>query len=362
MILKIIKKLIYGIIIIIGLQGCMSIDDSKPTELLNQYIKYGFEKSYKKRYNLISTDSKNLCSLGEYIKYYDKPDSLNPKNNEILLIKELEEDRDYPSYKRFKTKIRYITSKNDTIINIFYWTLINENNHWRVVWNSTITQQALQKYNQSDYDGTIKLSEKAIELNPFSADAYARIGWCYYRGISKSYSVTKEQMLKNFKYAVYLEPDIPAHYNSLASYYSVFGIPDLEIENYKKAIELTLNKKESSYLYANMSDTYLGKNNYNEALKAIRKAVSLDSLDTYNWYQYGQLLKRQGKNIEAKEKFEKAITLPSMENALQSGLLYAYAETCYRLKDFTTSKKYILMALELDPSKSKFINLYERVK
>ena len=66
--------------------------------------------------------------------------------------------------------------------------------------------------------------------------------------MSKSLSESKEQMLKNFKYAVSLEPDVANHYNSLASYYSMIKIPDLQIENYKKAIELTLNKRETSYL------------------------------------------------------------------------------------------------------------------
>jgi tetratricopeptide (TPR) repeat protein len=356
------RKIVYGLIIILGFQSCNSLDESNPNELLTQYLNYGFDKSYEKRYNLISTDSKGLCSLGEYLKYYDSPDSLKPISSEILSIKELDKDINNPSFKRFKSKTEIITQSNDTIINQYYWTLKNEDNHWRVIWHQTILRQASQKYNDADYEGAIKLYEKAIVLNPYSANAYSKIGWCYYRDMSKSLAESKEQMLKNFKYAVSLEPDIADHYNSLASYYSMINIPDLQIENYKKAIELTLNKNEGSYLYANMSGTYLIEKNYDEALINIKKAISLDSTNTFNWYKYGLILKQTEKNKEAKEQFEKALSFPIMENSLQNGLYQSYSTVCYFLEEYDKAKTYILKALELSPSDKTSILIYDEIK
>jgi len=355
------KKIIFGIIILFGIQSCNSVDDSNPNDLLKNYIDYGFNKSYEKRHELISTDSKKICSLGEYLNYYEKPDSLTPINNVLLSIKELQAGKNYPSYKRFRTKTESIMENNDTLKYLSYWTLKNENNHWRVVWWGNILQQSEKKYNNGDFDGTIKLCEKIIKLDPYAAVAYSKIGWCYYRDQSKSLNKRKELMLKNFKYTISLEPDIPDHYNSLASYYSIINISELQIENFKKAIKLSYNEKQRSYLYANMSGVYLFNNNIKEAFLNIKKAVSLDSTSSFNWFKYGVVLMFQKKNNEAKIKFEKAIELPPMENALQFGLFASYAQICYEEKDLESAKTYILKALELNPSDKWAISLYNKI-
>ena len=238
------KKIIFGIIILLGIQGCNSVDDSNPNDLLKNYINYGFNKSYEKRYELISTDSKKICSLGEYLSYYEKPDSLTPINNVLLSIKELQADKNYPTYKRFRTKSERVMENNDTLQYLSYWTLKNENNHWRVVWSGTIAQQSDEKYNNGDFDGTIKLCEKIIELDPYAAVAYSKIGWCYYRDQSKSLDKRKELMLKNFKYIISLEPDIPDHIILLEVIIQLLTFQNCRLKISKKQLNYLLMKNK----------------------------------------------------------------------------------------------------------------------
>ena len=70
----------------------------------------------------------------------------------------------------------------------------------------------------------------------------------------------------------------------------------------------------------------------------------------------------QKKNSEAKIKFERAIELPPMENALQFGLFASYAQICYEQKDLEPAKTYILKALELRPSDKWAISLYDKIR
>lgn len=358
--MKVKQILSLGIIAFI-LHSC-SADRSKPKDVVQQYIELGFDRNYPERYELLSNNTKQSVSLGEYQKFYEAPDSLLFTNHKILSLEELNSDANYPTYKRFKTKIQQQNSKNDTLVYLNYWSLKNDDNKWGVVWSLTIQLQANQKFNDSEYEGALQLLKKANELDPFDAGIYSLTGWCFVRDDSKNLSERKDNILKNFKYAISLEPDMANHYNSLASYYSVAGIPDLQIENYNKAIDLTLNESEKGYLFANLSGVYLNENKIKESVKSIEKAIEIDKQSAFNWYKYGLILMEQDKNDQAKVAFEKSLNLPEMANSLQSSLYYNYSDLCYQLKDYKTSKKYILMCLELDPNASWAISLYEKLK
>ncbi|MBK7439957.1 MAG: tetratricopeptide repeat protein [Bacteroidetes bacterium] len=79
------------------------------------------------------------------------------------------------------------------------------------------------------------------------------------------------------------------------------------------------------------------------------------------YYKYGVILNDQGKYEEAKEKYEKALNLPAMENGLQSGLYYAYSKLCLKQYEYQKAKEYILKALEMDPNNEYYHDLYKRI-
>ena len=78
-------------------------------------------------------------------------------------------------------------------------------------------------------------------------------------------------------------------------------------------------------------------------------------------YKYGVILNDLGKYEEAKEKYEKALSLPAMENSLQSGLFYYYSSLCLKQYEYNRAKDYILKALEIEPNNEYYQDLYDKI-
>jgi tetratricopeptide (TPR) repeat protein len=349
-------------VIIVLLQSCSSVDDANPESLLTHYVNLGFSKDYETRYEFISDKSKEVCTLGEYLDDYSLEDSLKPISQKILSLSQIQKDQNHPTYKRFKGKFQTINYKNDTIINLYYYTLKNENSLWRIVWTGTIRNQADEKFYSGEYDGAVNLYNKIIELDPFNAHAYSFVGWSYKRDESKDAKERKEIMLKNFRYAISLEPDNSNHYNSIASYYSMIDVHDLVVENYEKSIKLCLNDFDKVNVYGNLALTLLGENEYEAAELALEKALKIDSESTYTYYTFGQLYRAQDLHREALVKYNKALGLPPLDAHLQALLHSGCAVSCYFTEDYEKGMEQILKALELDPSDEYSISTYEVLK
>mgnify|MGYP003867549139 CR=1 FL=1 len=343
------------------LQICTKLDESNPEDVLNKYLELKNDRDFKAAYELISSSSQEFATPGEYVKYYEKPDSLLSKKILVISVTEIDADKNSPSYKRFKMKGQEISTKNDTVNYLHYFTLKNEDSRWRIVWDNIIAQQASESYNKGDYDGAIKLLETATNLNPFDADAFEKIGWCYTRDETKEYEVRKDKIMTNFKYALSLEPDDANHYNSMAGYYSFINMPDLAIDSYNKGIDLALSKNEKYSMYANLSACYVAKKETDMAIEYLEKAIDCYADSPFAWYKYGNLLYDQGKYEGAKEKYEMALSLPAMENGLQSGLFYYYSKLCLKQYEYQKSKEYILKAIEMDPNNESYHDLYQRI-
>ncbi|MDD5529168.1 MAG: tetratricopeptide repeat protein [bacterium] len=348
------------------LLSCNRIDNSNPKSVMEGYCKnLWLSKHFKKCYNLISTKSKELTSLDEFMKYYEVSDSLKGIKTTITNVIDLEKDFDHPTYRRYKVE-SFMVNKSDTTKSRGYITLINENGKWKIVWNKTITQVADEKFDKGDYSGAIKLYEKAIELNPFNANSYSMLAWCYSKSDDLknplTYTETLNKISSNIKYAISLEPDNAVFYNSLAMYYhDIVNNPDLAIENMKKAVEYSLNEEDKVTYYANISISCQQKKDYINAIINIEKAIEIDSLYTVAWMRYGDILLEKGNYQEAKEKLEKALSLKPTFNFQQKNLYISYAKTCYNLEDYQVAKEYVLKALEIEPDDYQAKLLFEQI-
>lgn len=356
------KVLLIAIIALFTLTpGCNKLDETNPEEVLSKYMDLRFNLDFKAAYNLLSSDSKQISTLGEYIKYFETPDSLKPLSRSIKSIEQVDENINSPSYLRFRVKGLQISHNGDSINYIGYFTLKNEDSKWTVVWNKLITKQAQLSYNKGDYDGALKLLFNATNLDPYDADAFEKIGWCYLRDNTKTEEIRKDEMMKNFKYALMLEPDKSAHYNAMAAYYGFIDMPDLKIESYNKGIQLALSNSDKSSIYSNLAQCYVDKYQPDKALEFLDKSIDCYPNSTFAYYKYGVILKNEGNYEEAKEKYEKALSLPVMENALQSNLYYSYAQLCYIQYEYQKAKEYILKAIDMDPNNETYHDLYERI-
>ncbi|MBK7568294.1 MAG: tetratricopeptide repeat protein [Bacteroidetes bacterium] len=356
------KVSLVGLITLLAiLQSCKKLDETNPEAVLSKYMELRIEEEFKAAYDLISTDSKKSATLGEYTKYFEIPDSLKPQGRLIKSIAAVDENINSPSYRRFKVNGIQISHKGDSIKYLTYFTLKNEDARWRIVWDNIITQQADHSFNNGDYDGALDLLETAIKLDPYDAEAIEKIGWCYLRDNTKSDVVRKDEIMKNFKYALTLEPDEWTHYNAMASYYSLINLSDLQIDSYNKGLEMALNEPDKATIYANLSNCYVAKRQTDKAIDYLEKSIECYPNSAYSYYKFGVILNDLGKYEEAKEKYEKALSLPTLENSLQSGLFYSYSSLCLKQYEYQKAKDYILKALEIDPNNEYYQALYDKI-
>lgn len=352
----------YCFLLFIALASCTHKADFKnPSKVLERYFELRNSKNFDVQYDLISSKSRETVNKDEFIRFYGRDSAGLSKNIEVKSIVELEVDKNYPNFKRFKVE-GIVISKTDTTNFCSYYTLINEDNNWKAIWTRTLEDFAQRQYEKGLYNEAIKLYEKILEINPFSSNAYSKKAWCFERDNLLSAYERNSKVLENAKKALALEPDIAEYYNTLGMYYLIVRIPELQIENFHKAIVYSLDEKEKSSYYSNLATTYFSWNKLDSAYFYINKAIALDSNDTFSWMRKGNILSKQNLRNEAQIAFERALNLPEMETALQATLYFSYAELSNSQNKFKVAHKYILKALEIDPNNFSYQQLYKEIK
>src|SRR6218665_762769 len=168
--------------------------------------------------------------------------------------------------------------------------------------------------------------------------------------------------MKNAKYALALEEKNAEHYRVMSAYFRTVNNPDLAIQYLERGLPYCTDHYEKARFSSNISASYLALKNYDKAEESIKKAIEIDANDAFAWFRYGLIMQSQHKNDRAMAYFEKAISLPEMDNFLQQGLYYRYADCCYSSGKCNTAKEYVMKALDLDPSNEKYQELYARLK
>ncbi|MDI6803296.1 MAG: hypothetical protein QME58_05545 [Bacteroidota bacterium] len=352
----------YCFLLFIALYSCShKTDFTNPSKVLERYLELKNSNNFDVQYDLISSKSREIVNKDEFVRFYGRDSAGLSKNIEVKSMVELEVDKNYPNYKRFKVE-GMVISETDTGEVRYYYTLINEDNNWKVIWTRTLEDLSKRQYEKGLYNEAIKLSEKILEVDPFSSKAYSRKAWCFERDNSLPTSERNSKVLENAKKALALEPDIAQHYNTLAMYYGIVLIPELEIENLQKAVVYSLDEKGKSTYYSNIASTYSGWNKLDSAYLYINKAIALDSNSTFSWMRKGSILLKQNLRNDAQIAFERALNLPEMETALQSHLYFFYALLSNSQNKFKVAHMYILKALEMDPNNFTYQQLYKKIK
>ena len=187
------------------------------------------------------------------------------------------------------------------------------------------------------------------------------LAWCYYRDKSLPRNDWEDGFVKNAKYAVTLEEDIPEHYNTLAAYYSSVGNSDLAIENYKRGLQFCQNKDEKSLFYSNLAVEYINIKKYDKAEEYINSSLKIDKNNAFEWYTYGNLMTTQTKYLKAIEYFKQALSKAKMENELQGDLYYKYAYCSKETGNCQDAREYINKALDIEPNNNDYQALYKNI-
>jgi tetratricopeptide (TPR) repeat protein len=270
-------------------------------------------------------------------------------------------DVNYPTYRRFKVD-ETVLFKKDTIKTRNYYTLINENGKWKVIWTNTLSSFADQKSFNGDCAGARKTVEKIIEINPFDGSAYDLLACCYYRDNSLPRSEWEDGIVKNIKYALTLEEDCSNHYNIFAAYYSSMREYDLAIQCRLNALRYCLSEQDKTILYSNIGNSYMSLSKYDDAFVYFKKAVDINPSFPDVWFRLGMLMEYQNNIDKAMEYFERALSLSKMENVLQGFLYFEYAKCSLKVNRYNTAKEYINKALMVDPSNESYQYLYKIIQ
>jgi len=360
------KKLIYLIIVCLTVIGCSDqVDFSNPKSVINQYYKLKGEGRIELEYELVADTCKEFATLQDYLNQYKTRDSLaNIYTLSIQAIEQLPIDPLLPKYRLFEIHYLLITkSTKDTSEYISYETIYNEKGKWKVIWTKNLAESAENLINAEKNEEGMQVNREILKYDPLNGNAFLQMGWSQYR---QGYY---ESAINNAKKAIELNPKNDANYNLLAGIYSAQNNNDLAVENYKKAIEMTLLESEKVYLLSNLSTTYINLLEYEEARKVLNISFSIDSNYTHAWWCKGMLYEKENKIDSAIICYKLATKLEPMDNFLQHQLYYSLANKEYiKATDKTVSisnrrdcqadaKKQILKALDLQPDNDQYKEL-----
>ncbi|WP_194974716.1 tetratricopeptide repeat protein [Aquiflexum lacus] len=352
-----------SIIVLSTFLSCKRTDFSNPEEVIKSFRTLTKENKNEKLYDeFLSSKSKEFVTKDEFVKTMDNPDSiLNETTRLESKVYNYPVDVVNPSYRRFKVEEKEIFKK-DTVYSRFYFSLINENAKWKVVWTSSLFSFAEKKFIDGNYSEARKTLEKIIELDPFSGRAYNFLAIAFFRDQSLKYNEWENGVVKNARYAVTLEEDNFLNYNTLAIYYSSINNLDLSIQNYERGLAFCQNNKDKFLFYTNLAGEYITLKKFEEAEEYIRKSIEINDKNTFAWYMYGILKQAEGKNLEALEHFEKSISEKKMENYLQGSLYYSYSLCCFDLGKCDLAKEHIIKALDIEPNNDTYLDLFNKIK
>jgi TonB family protein len=126
---------------------------------------------------------------------------------------------------------------------------------------------------EKKYNDALKQIQRALEIDPKSAEAYLKLGLVYY-AIPPSMNNPGEfsaEALKAFEQALRLKPDWPEALNHLGRSYSSLREYDKAIKNFKEALRLRPEYTEAQENLA-IADLYAG--NFREAVDYLLKVTS----------------------------------------------------------------------------------------
>lgn len=177
---------------------------------------------------------------------------------------------------------------------------------------------------QYKLDSAQKQFEKALKINPKSADAHNGLGMVYYLKTSSSdMEIIKKKneyldsAKKEFELAIKLNPENEEALNNLGKVYETKGNLDKAQENYKKASEI--NPKYSDAV-CNLGHVDFLRNKIPEAIDKYKKALVLDSKNQKAYVYLAEAYLSQLKFSDALSELNTSLSLFSNSSLAQNVL------------------------------------------
>jgi TolB-like protein/DNA-binding winged helix-turn-helix (wHTH) protein/Flp pilus assembly protein TadD len=160
-------------------------------------------------------------------------------------------------------------------------------------------------------------AEKALAIDPDSAEAHSALGWIEWRG-EWNFAAAE----KDFRRALELNPNNSSIHASYSLYLKSMGRFEESLAEITRAMELSpLN----SYSQANAGALLGEMHRYGPAMERFRRALELGPNEMYVHERLGTALLWQHRNQEAIQEFEQACALSNNQPEKMAWLAYAYA-------------------------------------
>jgi len=164
------------------------------------------------------------------------------------------------------------------------------------------------------YEDAIRNLQRALELDPVSADAYRELAAAYAaQGKSQDAEAT-------YKKAIEARPSYWAGYNELGAYYFRLGKYAEAEEQFRYLLDLT---PDSYRAYSNLGGVYYATNRYADAASMFEKSVAIKPTGTA-YSNLGTVYFYLGRYADAVPKFEQALKINDRDYRLWKNLAAAY--------------------------------------
>lgn len=189
---------------------------------------------------------------------------------------------------------------------------------------------------QRDYDAALENFNKAIDLNPNSADAYNWRGFTY-AGLSN-----QQQALNDYDRAIELDPRLALAYSRRGVLRATNGDTQTGLADCNRAIELDANDARN---FVNRGLVYLELDNSSNALADFNKAIQVNPQLAIAYYNRAVIYRDAGEQQNALTDLNAAIDFdPKFPNAFQDR-----AEIRRELDDLQGADEDYGRAIELNP-------------
>jgi adenylate cyclase len=167
----------------------------------------------------------------------------------------------------------------------------------------------LQRFNKEGSDQARKMFERAIELDPRFAAAYAGLGWTYYYDWSFQWSSDPQSLDRAYelgKRAVALNDSLPNAHSLLGHVYLWKKQYDKAIAEKERVIALNSNDANA---YSDLAETLVWADREEEAIPLVKKAMRLNPHYPVTYlYTLGFAYMTTGQHEKAIEAHKKALT------------------------------------------------------
>jgi tetratricopeptide (TPR) repeat protein len=360
-------RILYILLTIILLSSCNDkVDTSNPESVATSFFELLSKNKANEAYNLIDDNSKNSQNVYDFINFYN--DTLKSPFNknckyELVGFNQINFNPDYPAYRSFE--ILYKDKIADSGNNTLTITTIKEQNGWKVIWSDILKESAESMSDEENYKEAIEIYKKITKLNPFDAEAFAGLGWAYYK-------IDEQKMAMTYaKKAKALRPNDDRNYNLIACIYSSLGESELAIENYEKALMFITKNKNKTLLLTNLSGEYLNMGKYKKANEIIDNAIQTDSTYLFAIFTKAMIYYHEQKLDSALIYYAKTIDRKGLENYLQKHLYYNYSLCLFDKSKLDSqnkgelldkSLKYIVRAIDIDPDNTEYREFFIKIK